>query len=72
MVAMAIRVCIQMDHESASMRYVATATLDGERLHEVGKYGGLEARDEAFRQMAEWLKGQGYPVPDHYWQETFV
>ena len=21
--------------------------------------------------MAEWLQGQGYPVPDHYWQQQF-
>ena len=69
--AMSIRVDVQMDHESESMRYVATATLDGKRLHEVGEYGGLEACDEVFRKMAAWLKGQGYPVPDHYWQQIF-
>ena len=59
---MSIRVDVQMDHESESMRYVAAATLDGKRLHEVGEHGGPESRDEVFRKMAAWLKGQEYPV----------
>ena len=54
------------------MRFVATATQDGKRLHEIGKYGGLEVRDEVVREMAEWLEGQGYPVPDHYRLQQFT
>ena len=68
---MSIRIDVQMEHASESMRFVATATLDGKRLHEVGKHGGTEACDEVFAQMVEWLKGQGYAAPDHYWQQTF-
>ena len=34
---MSIRIDVQMDHGSASIRYVATASLDGKHLHEVGK-----------------------------------
>ena len=55
---MSIRVDVQMDHESESTRYVATATLDGKRLHAVGEYGGAEVRDEVFRKMAAWLKSK--------------
>ncbi len=68
---MSIRVDVQMDLESASTRYVATATLDGKRLHKVGKYGGPEVRDEVFREMVAWLKGQESQAPDHYWLQTF-
>ena len=68
---MSIGVEVQMDHKSESVRYVATATLDGKRLHKVGEYGGPEARDKVVRKMAEWLEGQGYPVPDHYWLQQF-
>ena len=69
---MSIRIEVQLDQGSESMRFVATATLDGNRLHEVGQFGGLEARDKVVRKMAEWLQGQGYPVPDHYWlQQKF-
>ena len=69
---MSIRIEVQMDHQSKSMRYLATATLHGKRLHQVGEYGGLEARDKVLRKMAEWLEGQQYPVPDHYWlQQIF-
>ena len=39
---MSIRLDVQLDYESESTRYVASATLDGEFLHEVGKYGGPE------------------------------
>ena len=69
--AMNIRIDVQMDHGEASMRYIATATLDGKHLYEVGEYGGLEAPGKVFTKVAEWLEGQGYPVPDHYWQQTF-
>ena len=40
------RICVQMDHQSESMRYVATATLNGKRLHEVDEYGGPEVCNE--------------------------
>ena len=39
---MSIRVDIQRDLECESLRFVATATLDGKRLHEVDEYGGPE------------------------------
>ena len=68
---MSIRIYVQLDHKSESMRYVATAKKDGKRLHEIGEYGGSEARGEVFRKMAVWLQSHGYPVPDHYWQQTF-
>ena len=68
---MSIRVDSQIDHESPSMRYVVTATLDGKRLHEVDKFGGPEVRDEVFREMTAWLKGKGHSAPDHYWLQTF-
>ena len=68
---MSIRIEVQLDHQSASMRYLATATLLGKRLHKIGEYGGPEAPDKVVRKMAEWLQGQGYPVPDHYWQQQF-
>ena len=68
---MSIRIEVQIDKESESMRYLATATLLGKRLHQVGEYGGLEARDKAVRKMAEWLQAQGYPVLDHYWLKKF-
>lgn len=65
-----IRIDIQLDHRSESLRYVATATLGGKR-HEIGKHGGPEVCDELFREMAAWLRGQGHQAPDHYWQQTF-
>ena len=68
---MIIRVYVQLDHKSESMRYIATATQDCKQLHQIGEYGGTEACDEAFRKMTAWLKSHGYPVPDHYWQQTF-
>ena len=68
---MSIRIDVQIDHKSASMRYVATAAQDCERLHEVGQYGGSEAQDEVFRKMAAWLKSNGYPAPNHYWLQIF-
>ena len=68
---MSIRVDIQTDHDCPSMRYVATATLDGKRLHEVDEYDGPEVLDEVFREMAAWLKSQGHQAPDHYWLQTF-
>ena len=68
---MSIRIDVQLDHRSESMRYIATATQDCKHLHQVGAYGGTEARDEVFRNMTKWLKSHGYPVPDHYWQQTF-
>ena len=68
---MSVRIEVQMDHQSESMRYLATATLLGKRLHQVGQFGGPEARDKVVRKMAEWLQAQGYPVPDHYWQQQF-
>ena len=68
---MSIRVDVQMDHESASMRFVATAKLDGKCLHKVEEYGGIEAREEVIRKMAEWLDGREYPRPDHYHQQEF-
>ena len=68
---MSIRVDVQLDHGSESLRYVATATLDGRHLHEVGKHGGTEACGEVFREMAAWLKGQGHQTPDHYWLQQF-
>ena len=69
---MSIRVEVQMDQGSESLRYVATAMLEGKRLHKIGKHGGLEARDEVARAMAEWLKGQGYPMPGHYLSRKFT
>ena len=68
---MSIRIDVQMDHEGESTRYVATATLDGKRLHEVGKHGGPEVRDGLFREITAWLKGQGHQTPDHYWNQQF-
>ena len=68
---MSIRIEVQMDHQSESMRFVATATLHGKLLHEVGQYGGTEACDKVLRKMAEWRQGQGYPLPDHYWLQQF-
>ena len=68
---MNIRIDIQMDHESSSVRYIATATLDRKRLHIIEKLGGLDFADELFRQMVEWLKDQGHPAPNHYWQQQF-
>ena len=65
---MSIRIEVQLDHQSASMRYLATATLDGKHLHEVGQFGVPE---DVLRKMTEWLQGQGYPLPDHYWLKTF-
>ena len=69
---MSIRVEVQLDHESESLRFVARATLEGEPLHEVGKHGGTEVQDELLRKMAEWLEGRGHPVPDHYWLQQFT
>ena len=69
---MSIRVEVQMDQGSESMRFVATARLDGKRLHEIGKHGGLEAHDEVAKKMAEWLESQGHPVPDHYLSRQFI
>ena len=64
---MNIRIDIQMDDESSTMRYIATASLDGKQLHTIGKCDeGIE--HELFRQMVEWLKDQGHPAPDHYWE----
>ena len=68
---MSIRIDVQMDHGSASIRYVATASLDGKHLQEVGKYGGPEVCDEAFREMVAWLNDQGHQAPDHYWLQKF-
>ena len=68
---MSIRIEVQLDHQSASMRYLATATLLGKRLHQVGQFGGPEVRHKVVRKMAEWLQGQGYPLPDHYWLQQF-
>lgn len=67
----AVRIYIQMDHASESMRYVARAMLREKCLHETGKYGDVKARDEVFRMMVQWLEGHGYTAPDHYWQQTF-
>ena len=57
------------------MRYVATAKLGGNRLHEVKKYVGPdsihEARNKALRKMSESLAGQGYRVPYYYWLQEF-
>ena len=64
---MSIRVDVQLDHGSESLRWIATATLDGKHLHEVGKYGGPEVCDELLIEMAAWLKGQEHPVPDVTW-----
>ena len=69
---MIIRVEVQLDHESASMRFIARVKQDGVRLHEIGKYGGLAVRDKLLREMAEWLEGRGYPVPDQYWLQQFT
>ena len=69
---MSIRVDVQLDHGSESLRWIATATLDGKRLHEIGKHGGLKERDEVAKKMAEWLEGQGRPVPDHYRLQKFT
>ena len=68
---MSIHVYVQLDHKSESMRYIATATQDCKRLHEIGEYGGSEAQDKVFRKMAAWLKSKGYPVPNHYWRQIF-
>ena len=68
---MNIRIDIQMDDESSTMRYIATATLDGKRLHTIGKNGdGLD--DELFRQMVKWLKDHGHLAPDHYWVRNHI
>ena len=69
---MSIRIDVQVDHESESLRYVATATLDGKRLHEVGEYGGPEVGDVVFKKMTAWLKVEGYEVPDCYWKQKFA
>ena len=69
---MSIRVDVQLDHGSESLRWIATATLDGKHLHEVGKYGGPEVCDELLIEMAAWLKGQEHPVPDHYREQQWV
>ena len=61
---MSVRIQVQQDDASESLRYVATATLEGDRLHEVAVYGGSEAEDEAFRKMSVWLRQNGYPRPD--------
>ena len=70
--AMSIRIDVQIDHGSESLKYVATATLDGKRLHEVGKYGGPEVCDKLFSEIVAWLEGQGHQAPGHYWQQTFA
>ena len=65
---MSIRLDVQLDYGSESTRYVASATLDGEFLHGVGKYGGPEVCGEVFREMAAWLKGQAHQAPDQgFW-----
>ena len=68
---MSIRIDVQLDHGSESLRYVATATQNGKFLHEIGKYGGPEVCNEVFREMADWLKDRGHPTPDHYWMQQF-
>ncbi len=68
---MSVRVRVQQDDASESLRYVATATLEGHRLPEVGVYGGSEAENEAFRKMSAWLRQNGYPRPDGYWIRVF-
>ena len=69
---MSIRVDVQLDHGSESLRWIATAKLDGKRLHEIGKHGGLKECDELLIEVAAWLKGQGHPVPDHYRLQEFT
>jgi hypothetical protein len=49
---MSIRVDVQLDHGSESLRWIATATLDGKRLHEIGKHGGLKECDELLVEVA--------------------
>lgn len=66
---MSIRVEVRLDQESESSRYIATATMNGNRLYEVGANTGN--RDEVFRKLAGWLKRQGYYEPDHYWAQAF-
>ena len=68
---MSIRIDVQVDHGSESLRYVATATQDGKPLHKIWKYGGPEVHDEVFCELGEWLKGQGHQAPDHYWLQKF-
>ena len=67
---MSIRVDVQSDREE-SLHWIARATLDANRLHEIRKPGGLAVRDAVVREMGEWLKRQGYPVPDHYRLKRF-
>ena len=61
-----------MDHASESSRYIATATGNGEFLHEIAKYGGPEIRENLFRDLSKWLEQNGYQSPDHYWAQTFL
>ena len=68
---MSIRIDIQLDHGSESLRYVATATQDGKPLHDIGKYGSTEVCAEVFRELTAWLKDQGHQAPDHYWLQQF-
>ena len=69
---MQTRIYVQMDHASESMRYIATATRNGEVLHEIAKYGGPEIGENLFRALSEWLEQNGYKSPDYYWMQTFL
>ena len=39
--------------------------------YEIGKYGGLEVREELFREMAAWVEMAVGRAPDFYWLQQY-
>ena len=64
---MRVRIEVQTDDLDISWRYVVTAKEGAAQLHQIKRYGDLEARDLALRELAAWLEDHGYPVPEDYW-----
>ena len=61
---MRVRIEVQTDDGRSQLRFIVTAKQGAACLHQITRYGGLEARDLALRELAAWLATHGYPVPE--------
>ena len=69
---MGVEIFVELDHTQGSICMVAKAAKDGETLVRHDAYGDPEeAQDKAIRKTVEWLRQEGYEVPDHYFGRDY-
>lgn len=74
------RIDVYIDDEQASMYYCADVSVrrktgdieEWRHKEHFRKHGGTEAHDYVIQQAREWLRSNGYRVPEEHWERKFL